>query len=460
MVEAIYRFPEGFLWGTATAAHQVEGNSTNSWSHWENLENGVVYQNQKHGLTTDWWGGRWQEDFERMHYLGHNTHRLSIEWSRVQPTPDTLDENAIAQYQKMLKSLRERHIRPMVTLHHFTNPMWLEDEGGWQANSTVDRFIRWTEIAVEHFGEYCDLWCTFNEPMVYALQAYMVGMFYPGQHNPWKMFRAAELLLRAHAGAYEVIKSRYPEAEVSVAKHLLIFEALSPQFINRFPVNAARRVFNEAFLEAMVTGDLRFPLRRSVHIPNLAGQYDYVGVNYYQRYRAGIAPLSPRFLFMKQVPHPDAPPSPPLWGEIHPQGLFSIIKTIWETMRKPIYVTETGTPDKNDEVRRWYIAQAVRHVWRAINFNIPVKGIYYWTLMDNFEWTAAYNPDFHFGLYHVDFATQTRTARPSAEFYRRISLENGLSAEMVQEYAPQLVDELFPGKSGANEVSLKPRSAR
>lgn len=457
MAEAIYRFPNGFLWGTATAAHQVEGGSEDSWTHWENLENGKVYQNQKHGRACDWWGGRWQEDFDRMSYLGHNTHRLSIDWSRIQPTPDAIDDKAIAHYQAMLKNLRERNIRPMVTLHHFTNPMWLEEEGGWLASSTVDRFVRWAEIAAEAFGEYTDLWCTLNEPMVYALQAYLVAMFYPGHKNPWKMFRAAEMLLRAHTGAYEAIKSRYPTAEVGLAKHLLIFEPLPPRFINRFPINAVRRMFNHAFLEAMATGELRFPLRRKTIIPELAGKYDYIGVNYYQRYRAGFSPLSPQFFFMKQVPHPDAPASPPLWGEIHPQGLFPIIKYVWNLMQKPIYITETGTPDQGDEVRRWYIAQAVRHVWKAVNFNIPVKGMYYWTLMDNFEWTAAYNPEFHFGLYEVDFETQERTPRPSAEFYRAITLANGMSSDMVREYAPGLVDELFPGKPGLMEVKLKPR---
>jgi beta-glucosidase len=454
MAEAIFRFPKEFLWGTATAAHQVEGCNNNSWSHWENIGNGRFYPLQKHGLACDWWGGRWQEDFDRMRYLGNNTHRLSIEWSRIQPTADTLDEKAIVQYQAMLKGLRERNIRPMVTLHHFTNPMWLENEGGWLAASTVDRFVRWAEIAAEAFGDCVDLWCTINEPMVYALQAYLVAMFYPGRRNPWKMFRAAELLLRAHAGAYAAIKSRYPAAEVGLAKHLLIFEPLPPRFLNRFPINAIKRLFNLAFLEAMATGELRFPLRRRVVIPELAGKYDYIGINYYQRYRAGISPLSPHQLFLKQVPHADAPPSPPLWGEIHPQGLFPIIKTVWNLMRKPVYITETGTPDRGDDIRRWYIAQAVRSVWKAVNFNIPVKGIYYWTLMDNFEWTAGYNPDFRFGLYEVNFETQERTPRPSAEFYRAITLANGLSSDMVRDYVPYLLDELFPGRPGFAEVTL------
>lgn len=454
MADAMYRFPEGFLWGTATAAHHVEGNCNNSWSHWENLEKGIIYQNQKHGIAVDWWGGRWREDFDRMQYLGHNTHRLSIEWSRIEPQPGVIDDTAIRQYREMLEALRARGIRPMVTLHHFTNPMWLEDEGGWVVPSVVERFEHWTQLAVEAFGDIVDLWCTFNEPMVYAVQAYLVGFFYPGKRNPWKMYQAAEMLLRAHAAAYQVIKSAYPQSEVGLAKHIVIFDTIWPHCINRGPVWLARRIFNQAFIDALSTGEVKFPLRRRVTIPEITNTLDYIGLNYYQRYRGGFSPTAPKTFFLTQIPDPDSPPSPPMWGEIYPQGTFEVIKYMWKQLRKPIYITETGTPDFGDDVRRWYIPMAVREVWRAINFNIPVKGIYYWTLMDNFEWIAAYNPEFRFGLYATDFETQARTLRRSGELYRAISLANGLSSEMVREYIPELTERLFQGQPGQSEVNL------
>lgn len=458
MADGIYRFPEGFLWGTATAAHHVEGNMNNSWSHWENMETGAVYKKQKNGRACEWWAGRWAEDFDRMQYLGHNTHRLSVEWSRIQPEPDKIDEAALEKYREMLEGLQKRGIRPMVTLHHFTNPMWLENEGGWLANSTVDRFIRFSEIVVDALGDLTDFWCTFNEPMVYAVQAYLVGMFYPGTHNPYKMYRCTELLLRAHAGAYHVIKSRQPHALVGVASHLLKIDPLPPKAVNGLPVKLVESVFHRAFLEAMVTGELRLPLRKSVVISDLAGTYDYAGLNFYQRYRGGFAPLSPKTFFLKQVPDPESPPSPPMWGEIYPQGSFERIEYIWKMMRKPIYITETGTPDEGDEVRRWYIARAVHSIWQAINFNIPVRGIYYWTLLDNFEWTAGYNPQFRFGLYATNFETQERTLRQSGELYREISQANGLTSDMVSRYVPQLEEKLFPGTPGQTEVKLKARA--
>lgn len=455
MAQGIYTFPEGFLWGTATAAHHVEGNMNNSWSHWEDMETGKVFENHKHGRAVEWWAGRWQEDFDRMQYLGQNTHRLSVEWSRIQPAPDRIDEDAIRQYQDMLDGLHERGIEPMVTLHHFTNPMWLEDEGGWLENSVVERFAHWTEIAVDAFGDRVNLWCTFNEPMVYAVQAYLVGMFYPGKYNPWKMYKCAELLLRAHAASYDIIKSNYPGALVGVAKHMLELSPLSPSVINGPPIRLVRSIFNTAFNKAMITGELDFPLRKKVAIADLAGKYDYAGLNFYQRYNGGFDLTSPGTYFLKQVPEPDAPYSPPMWGEIFPQGLYKQIKLMWKLFRKPIYITETGTPDHGDEVRRWYIVRAAHSTWRAINENIPVRGIYYWTLLDNFEWTAGYNPEFRFGLYATNFETQERTLRQSGALYREIALENGLSSDMVEQYTPQLMETLFPGEPGQQEVKLQ-----
>lgn len=457
MAHGIYSFPDDFLWGTASAAHQVEGNSNDSWTHWENLQNGKIYKNQKAGLACDWWGGRWEEDFDRMAALGHTTHRLSIAWSRVQPDADSIDEAAVRQYRAMLQGLVERGIRPMVSLHHFTNPMWLENEGGWLVDSVVERFQRWTEIAVEHFSDYVDLWCTFNEPLVYAAQGYFVGFFYPGKRGVRNFYRVAERLLRAHAASYHTIKDMQPDSEVGLAKHIVVFESIRPHLINRPIVRFVRQAFNLSYLDALATGELRLPFRKAVFIPDLAGTYDYCGLNYYQRYRGGISLTTPQTFFLTQQQAPDAPPAPPQWGEIYPQGLFEVIQLVWSKLRKPIFITETGTPAEDDAIRRWFIAKAVHATWRAVNFNIPVKGIYYWTLTDNFEWIAGYDPAFHFGLYALDFDTQERTLRRSGELFRQISQENGLSSETVQAYTPDLHSELFPGEPGQDGVRLSTR---
>jgi beta-glucosidase len=456
MVEnAIYRFPDDFLWGTATAAHHMEGDLTNSWSIWEE-EGGHVFENQRHGRACEWRFGRWKEDFQRMSDLNTNTHRLSVEWSRIQPQPDVWDDEPLAQYSEMMDDLHRRGIVPMVTLHHFTNPVWLEEKGGWLSHKTVDRFARFTERVLDALGDKVDLWCTFNEPMVYAVQAYLAGFFYPGAKNPWKMFKCAELLLRAHAAAYQVIKAKNPRAQVGVAKHIIAFDAAPPRWINGILVGLPKRVFNLAFTEALISGELYFSTRRKTVIPELVGTSDYFGLNFYQRYRVGFTPLKPPFI--NQIPDPDSPPPPPLWGEIYPHGIFQAIKDVYAMTHLPMYITETGTPDIGDEVRRWYIARVVHSIWRAVNFNFPVKGIYYWSLLDTFEWSAGYDPRFRFGLYGMNFQTQERTRRMSGDFYQEICAAKGLSVDMVRHYVPHLEETLFPAQSGKQWVDLEAHS--
>ncbi|MFP4322232.1 MAG: glycoside hydrolase family 1 protein [Anaerolineales bacterium] len=451
MADAYFRFPDEFLWGTATAAHHVEGELTNSWSAWEDA-GGHVYQNQKHGRACEWRFGRWREDFQRMSDLHTNTHRLSVEWSRIQPARDTWDEDALGQYREMIDDLHARGIVPMVSLHHFTNPLWIEDAGGWLNPDTVTHFARFTEKVLSALDDVT-LWCTFNEPMVYAVQAYLVGFFNPGMKNPWAMYRCAEHMLRAHAAAYQIIKVANPAAQVGVAKHIVDFDAAPPDLVNRSLVYLPNRVFNRAFVDALVSGELAFPLRRKVVIHDLIGTSDYIGLNFYQRYRLAFTPLSPPFI--QQIPDPASPEPPPLWGEIYPQGIFHIIRKIYTQTLLPIYVTESGTPDSGDTVRRWYIARLVAALWRAVMFNYPVRGLYYWSLVDSFEWTAGYNPQFRFGLYGMDFDTQARTKRPSGDFYGEICAAQGLTRDMIQRYVPDLLDELFPGAPGADKVQLR-----
>ncbi len=165
MPKASYHFPRGFLWGAATAAHQVEGNNTNNnWWAWEQDGHTV----DKSGLACDWWGGRWKEDFDRAAEAGQNAHRLSVEWSRIQPDPDRWDENALDRYRQMLRGLRERGMTAMVTLHHFSDPLWLMEQGGWENGETPGKFADFVRKTMEALKEYTTLWVTINEPNVYA----------------------------------------------------------------------------------------------------------------------------------------------------------------------------------------------------------------------------------------------------------------------------------------------------
>jgi len=155
MPTATFHFPKGFLWGTATAAHQVEGNNTNNnWWKWEQ----EGHTADKSGLACDWWGGRWKEDLDRAVEAGQNAHRLSVEWSRIQPAPDRWDEDALEHYRSILRGLRDRNMTAMVTLHHFTDPLWLTELCGWETEAVVPLFEKFVRKTVEALKEYCTLW--------------------------------------------------------------------------------------------------------------------------------------------------------------------------------------------------------------------------------------------------------------------------------------------------------------
>src|SRR6185503_2897094 len=217
MPQATYHFPRGFLWGTATSSHQVEGNNTNNnWWKWE--QDG--HTNGKSGLACDWWGGRWKEDFDRAAEGGQNAHRLSVEWSRIQPTPDTWDEDALERYRSMLRGMRERGLTPMVTLHHFTDPLWLAEYAGWETEAVIPLFEKFVRKTVEALKEYCTLWCTLNEPNGYALNGYVhqgVAVFPPGKNDTRLAFRVMAIMVRAHAAAYRAIHEIQKEARVGFA---------------------------------------------------------------------------------------------------------------------------------------------------------------------------------------------------------------------------------------------------
>ena len=194
-----FHFPHGFLWGAATSAHQVEGaNTNNQWYAWEQAGR----TQGPSGLACDWWGGRWREDFDRAAETGQKAHRLSVEWSRIQPAPDLWDEQALERYRLMLRGLHERGMSAMVTLHHFTHPLWLEERGAWLNEDVVSAFEKFVRKTVEALKEYCSLWCTINEPNVYAGLGYVIGNMPPGGGGLKLAIRVQANMARAHAAAY------------------------------------------------------------------------------------------------------------------------------------------------------------------------------------------------------------------------------------------------------------------
>lgn len=443
MPQATYHFPKGFLWGAATAAHQVEGNNTNNnWWKWE--QDG--HTEGMAGLAADWWGGRWKEDFDRAAETGQNAHRLSVEWSRIQPTPDTWDEDALEKYRAMLRGLKERGITPMVTLHHFTDPLWVTERGGWETEEIVPLFEKFVRKTVDALKEYCTLWCTINEPTGYALNGYIVtgvDTFPPGKNNMKLAMQVQANLIRGHAAAYRAIHLIQPEARVGFAHH---YRSVAPHHawspLDRWVARNAFTAINLGFVSALAEGVMRSPVG-SVRIPEAKGTQDYFGFNYYTREYIAFDLRKPGALFARNFYRKDAELSDFGFLAFEPEGMFEGLKWIIRTFPNlPILVTENGVNSADDSLRPRYLALHIHQMWRAVNFNWPIKGYFHWSLVDNFEWSFAWK--YRFGLWGLDVDTQKRIRRPSVDFYAEICKENGLSSEMVQKYCPEVFEKIFP----------------
>ncbi|MDQ2693391.1 MAG: family 1 glycosylhydrolase, partial [Chloroflexota bacterium] len=395
------------------------------------------------GLAADWWGGRWKEDFDRATESGQNAHRMSVEWSRIQPTPDTWDEDALERYRTMLRGLRERGMTPLITLHHFSDPLWFYERDGWEHIEAVGLFEKFVHKTVDALKEYCTLWCTINEPNVYALSGYVAGDF-PTKHRGINVaLRVLSNLLRGHAAAYHAIHQIQPEARVGYAHHH------RPMVTKRswFPLDELMRKIryagvNMAFPSGISTGIMSTPAGK-FRVPEAKGTQDYLGLNYYSVDTVSFHPGKPGELFTHSEFPADGDMSETKFIANIPEGLFETIK--WAVQRYPdlpLVITENGVEDSQDRIRPRYLAQHVHQMWRAVNFNWPVKGYFHWTLVDNFEWERGWTQ--RFGLWELDVATQKRTKRRSADLYAEICKENGLSSEMVQKYCPEVFDKLFP----------------
>jgi beta-glucosidase len=440
-------FPADFLWGTATAAHQVEGhNGNNDWWAWE--KEGRIREGHQSGLACDWWQNA-EADLDRAAEMGTNAHRLSVEWSRIEPEPSAFDTAALDRYRQILQAMHDRDIEPMVTLHHFSNPLWLVEKGDFNSDLVVDYFRRYTDRVVSALGDLVPKWITLNEPVVYVVLRYLEAVFPPPQRRSWPAARQAlRNLLRCHAAAYHTIKEAYPQSQVGVAKQFRPLQPPAPgNFLDGWWARRLNRLFNDMWMESLNDGRLRWPLGRG-SIKELAGTFDFVGANYYTRSFVRFPPRPGR-LYETAYP-PGSVVSDDNYGEVYPAGLYQVLK---DNLRygKPIYVTENGLPDAADKMRPAFIMTHLREIWRAISFGFPVMGYYHWSLVDNFEWDRGWTQ--RFGLIEMDPETQERVLRASGRLYGEICRTRSISSDMAQRYAPELLDTIFRGKAPAPVIS-------
>ncbi len=436
---AVFHFPTDFKWGVATAAHQVEGeNIHNDWWAWEQGE-GRIKQGHTSGLACDWWRNA-EADFDRAAAMGLTALRLSVEWSRIEPRPGVFDDSALERYSQMLQGLRERGIEPMVTLHHFSTPRWLSEQGGWEASETIPLFTRFVRRVIGALGKHCNTWCTINEPNVYAVMGYLDGVFPPGKSDLGSALRVMRNMLTAHAAAYREIHALQADARVGLAHHMRVFDPITPRsLLHRYAARATDKVFNQAILTALTKGRWTLPLGFGLAW-KLRRTLDWVGLNYYTRDVISFDRTQP--LFSRRQHADGAEMLDGGYGEFYPQGMFRCIKRL-ARLGLPIYVTENGVPDDDDDQRPRYLLAHLHQMWRAIQLCYPVMGYYHWTLADNFEWAEGWS--LRFGLIGLDPDTQARTPRRSADLYAKTIQANAITSQIIDTYAPELRPDILPG---------------
>lgn len=427
----LLRFPKGFKWGTATAAHQIEGHNIHSdWWDWEKIP-GKIKNNEPSGAACDHWN-RMAEDVALMSELGVRAYRFTLEWAKIEPQPGEIDSSAVEHYRELLSLLDQAGIEPMITLHHFTSPRWLRERGAWEWEGAARAFGGYAKFCFSEIAQRCRDWTTVNEPMVHLGGGYVMGVT-PPEKKGFEHLKTPLLgMLRAHAEAYSVLhetaRSLGRSVRVGMAHHLRIFDPKrrwNP--IDRLLATNLSQAFNWTIAEALETGRVRMKIPGLVSIDEkiegLAQTQDYVGVNYYTR---DFITLGRREGKLEPVPstRPGAETNDLGW-EIYPEGFVRVLREVARRIpSKPIFITENGIADRRDEKRPEFLVTHLHALHRAISEGIPVEGYFHWSLLDNFEWIEGFEP--RFGLYEVDYSSLRRIRRRSAEIFAQITRENGV----------------------------------
>ncbi len=415
-------FPKSFSWGTATAAHQVEGNSTNNnWYQWENEfdENNFprIHNGEKSSLASDHWN-RYPDDIKLMKQLGVNHYRFSIEWSKIEPRKGVFDYKIIEHYRNICDSLKKNNITPVITLHHFTHPIWFEELGAFEKKENLDYFINFCEYAFANLKDLVPIWCTINEPSVFVAQGYFNGVFPPGKKDPILAATVMENLLNAHTRVYWHLKGLDGgnEAKIGLVKNIFQFDPLRRWHILDWAFsNVLSDVYTHSALKFLKTGKSTFYLpgmvKKDFFNDNAIGAIDFIGLNYYSRLHVkSQLSFSEPFVFNKR----EKDIQTDMDYAIYPEGFYKALHTV-SALDKPIYVTENGVADRGDNIRKIFINRYLYALNRALKDKLDIRGYFYWSLMDNFEWAEGYA--MKFGLYKVNFETQERTLRESSKSF-------------------------------------------
>lgn len=407
-----YTFPKQFLWGASVSAHQVEGGNHNQWSVWE-LQNAKALA-KKAEYDLEWlpeWDNikkeatkpsnyvsgkaadhyhRYEEDFDLLQEMNMSAFRFSIEWSRIEPEQGKWNYDEIEHYRRYLVSLRKRRIQPIVTMFHWTVPMWFIEKGGFEKKRNIDDFVVFVEKVIDELGDLFKLVCTLNEPDSYTMNGWLTGAWPPAKQ--WDFLHAIGVynnLATAHNRVYKMIKRKATHHKVGLSKSFSYYATRDRELSSRLAARVSYYAADEYFLNRT---------RRNV---------DWIGVQYYfsLEYKNGV------------LQTPDKPMSDLGW-EMIPDDLENVLLRVHKLYNVPIIVTESGVADHKDRYRRWWIAHEINAIHNAMKAGVNIHGYIHWSLLDNFEW--AYGKWPRFGLVEVDYSTMQRTVRASGVWFGRV----------------------------------------
>lgn len=402
------QFPKRFLWGASTSAHQVEGDTHNQWSVWE-LEHAKALAAQaeyQYGDLDNWSaiGGaaknpenyvsgkavdhyeRYKDDIKLAKKLHMNSLRFSVEWSRIEPKEGSWDATAIAHYKEYVAELERHEIEPVLTLFHFTLPVWFSEMGGFEKRSNIQYFVRFVEKILAELGSSITYVITINEPEVYAVQGYLEGRWPPMQQSKRSMVTVLNNLATAHNKAAKVIHDMNRRYKVSVAKNSCYI----------YPGDDAKLSVRSAAMMQYFQDDY--------FLKKVYKQCDFLGVNYYFSNR----------VYGYRVHNPDQNLSDMGW-DMQPADIEHTLERLHRKYKLPIIITENGCADAGDKKRQWWLMQTLTGIQRALNEGVDVRGYLHWSLLDNFEWDKGRWP--RFGLIEVNYDTMERTVRSSGQKY-------------------------------------------
>ena len=432
------KFPDDFLWGTSTASYQIEGSpladgaTPSIWHKFSHIP-GKIKNNENGDIACDYYN-RYEEDIENLAKLKVKAYRFSISWPRVVPEPGKINQKGLDFYKRIVDKLLSRNIEPFITLFHWDTPLWLEEMGGFRERASVDHFLFYGETLFREFGDRVKHWISLNEPIVYAIQGYVIGDMAPGYKRNLKgMFHATHHLLLSHAKLNAILHKSVKDAQIGIAEAQIWTKPLRPNLKrDRNAADLMDNLINRLYIDPVTKGKYPEKLlaKTAKHLPKafeedlkeMGNTCDFIGINYYtsQSYRYSLfTPL----IHAREVPTPGYKRSA-MW-EIYPDGLYNLllrVKTDYGNL--PCYITENGFPLKevkgrdplDDTERIEYLKEHIQRVLKAKNEGVDVRGYFLWSLMDNFEWEHGY--DMRFGIIRVDFTTLERTWKKSAYWYR------------------------------------------